>query len=439
MRGPRFGTDGVRGRAHVDVTTAYVRSLGRAAAEVLGDHFVIGRDTRISGPDFESALVAGIADAGGSATVLGVAPTPAVAHLSAVGQHPGAVISASHNPWSDNGVKLFASGGRKLDDDAQTEIQARLDGAEALNGSSPPTVPGVDASAQLGRYLDAVIDSVHGRRFDDHRVVIDCANGASSATAPDVLGRLGVALEVIHAQPDGENINHDCGSNHPASLCQRVVDAGAELGFAFDGDADRVVAVDHTGRLIDGDQIIAICAIDRQARALLPDDTVVVTVMTNLGFRLGMAERGIRVVDTKVGDRYVLEALDEGGWTLGGEQSGHVIFRDLATTGDGLLTAVQLLDVVHRRGVPLAQLADDAMRRLPQVLENVHIASPGLDLRLIDDTVADVETELGERGRVLIRPSGTEPLIRVMVEAETAETAQNAATRLVEAVRSRAR
>ncbi|MDH4171466.1 MAG: phosphoglucosamine mutase [Acidimicrobiia bacterium] len=436
MRGPRFGTDGVRGRAGVDITSAYVRALGRAAADVLGHEFVVGRDTRESGAELEAALTAGLADGGATSLSLGVAPTPAVAYLCAADGRPGAVISASHNPWHDNGVKLFAAGGKKLDDALQVAIQSRLDAAEPRHETSTAPSPDGDAEEHLHRYRDAVTGSVNGRRYDGHRVIIDCANGASVGTAGVVLRALGADVEVLHAEPDGANINHGCGSNHPESLQARVVERGAELGFAFDGDADRVVAVDHTGRLIDGDQIIAVCAIDRQARSLLAHDTVVVTVMTNLGFRIGMARHDINVVDTNVGDRYVLEALDEGGWTLGGEQSGHVIFRDLATTGDGLLTAVQLLDVVHRRGVPLAQLADEAMRRLPQVLVNVPVGSVPTDLHFLDDAVAEIEAELGEHGRVLIRPSGTEPLVRVMVEAEGADTAQHMAERLAQLVRT---
>ncbi|MGI9601174.1 MAG: phosphoglucosamine mutase [Acidimicrobiales bacterium] len=438
MRGPRFGTDGVRGRAHVDITPAYVRALGRAAAAELGDSFYIGRDTRVSGPEFQAALAAGLDDVGARSVLLGVAPTPAVAKLCALDDRPGAVISASHNPWSDNGIKLFAAGGRKLDDRVQAEIQAHLDHDEQPTSGGGRAAEDSDADAYVRRYMDAVVGSVRGRRFDGHEVVIDCANGASVRTAPTVFQELGVALDVMHAVPDGENINDRCGSNHPESLQARVIESGAELGFAFDGDADRVVAVDHTGRLIDGDQIIAICAIDRQARSLLPDDTVVVTVMTNLGFRLGMAERSITVVDTRVGDRYVLEALDRGGWSLGGEQSGHVIFGDLATTGDGLLTAVQLLDVVHRRGVPLAQLADEAMHRLPQVLENVRVDRVPDDLAFLDAAVASVNAELDGRGRVLVRPSGTEPLVRVMVEAEEADHAQALADQLVEVVQANA-
>jgi phosphoglucosamine mutase len=274
-----------------------------------------------------------------------------------------------------------------------------------------------------------------GRRLDGLSVVLDCANGAASAAAPRVLRALGAEVTVIHAGPDGRNINEGCGSTHPADLRAAVVSAGAQLGLAFDGDADRVLAVDHTGGLVDGDHVIALCALDLHQRGELADDTVVVTVMTNLGFRLAMAERGIKVVETAVGDRYVLEALEAGGYALGGEQSGHVIFRRLATTGDGLLTGVQLADLLVRDGRPLAELAAGAMTRLPQVLKNVRVAKRRPDVaEAVADDIAAVEAELGERGRVLVRPSGTEPLVRVMIEATDPRVADEAADRLVAAV-----
>ena len=279
--------------------------------------------------------------------------------------------------------------------------------------------------------------SLEGRRLDGLSLVIDCANGAASEVAGPVLRGLGAEVDVLHDAPDGTNINEACGSTHPESLQARVLDRGADVGLAFDGDADRVLAVDATGRLVSGDHLIGLCAIDRHERGRLTDDTVVVTVMTNLGFRLGMAERGITVVDTQVGDRYVLEALEAGGWSLGGEQSGHIIFRDLATTGDGLLTGVQVLDVVARTGRPLADLADAAMTQLPQVLHNVRLARR--DPEVVEHLAADiaaVEAGLGDHGRVLVRPSGTEPVVRVMVEAPTAEQAEGAAQRLVEALRT---
>lgn len=436
MRGPQFGTDGVRGRAHVELTTEFVRALGAAAAPVLGDRFVVGRDTRTSGPQFEAALASGLADAGATAVSLGVVPTPVVAHACAVDDVAGAMISASHNVAADNGIKLFAVGGRKLRDEMQAEISARLESAQL--GVGPVVVPELteQGRAIVERYMKSVIDSVEGRTLHGLHVVIDCAKGAATTTAPAVLDALGSTIDVIHATPDGTNINRHCGSTHPESLQERVVAQGADLGFAFDGDADRVLAVDHRGELVDGDQLIGICAIDRKSRGRLPDDTVVVTIMTNLGFRIGMARHGISVVDTRVGDRYVLEELDRGGWSLGGEQSGHLIFADLATTGDGLLTAVQVLDCVARRGASLADLAGEAMQRLPQVIESVAVTDRSIDLSFLDEAVAAAEAGLGARGRVIIRPSGTETVVRVMVEAEDQAEAQRVADRLVAAVRA---
>jgi phosphoglucosamine mutase len=428
----KFGTDGVRGAA-AELTDELVASLGRAAARVLqGGTFLVGRDTRVSGPTVFAALAAGLMAEGADVVDLGVVPTPAVAAASAERGLPGAVISASHNPYTDNGVKFFAAGGRKLSD----EVEERL---EALIGE-PPT------GAALGRllvepestavYEGRLLASLDGRRLDRLHVVLDCANGAASSVAPDAFRDAGARVDVIHDAPDGTNINAGCGSTHPQDLQAAVVERGADVGLAFDGDADRVLAVDATGALVDGDHVMAVCAIDMHAEGRLTDATVVVTVMTNLGFRLAMAERGITVVETQVGDRYVLEALEEGKWSLGGEQSGHVIFRDLATTGDGLLTGLQLLDAVHRAARPLADLAAEAMTRLPQVLVNVRVARrDGVeDAPSVAEEVAAVEAELGDHGRVLLRPSGTEPLVRVMVEAPSQQQAQRAAERLAAAV-----
>jgi len=438
----RFGTDGVRGPAD-DLTDDLVVALGRAAAEVLGkgsERFLIGRDTRASGPRLERALAEGIAAAGRRPEVLGVAPTPAVAWLSARRQAPAAVISASHNPWTDNGIKFFAAGGRKLADDVEAELEAALDDllARGRSGATTGTDPGEaagDAEADLAAWAGAVVATVDGRRLDGMRVVVDCANGASGRTAPDVLRRLGVDLTVLHAAPDGTNINDGCGSTHPGDLQRAVVERGAAVGLAFDGDADRVLAVDELGQLIDGDHLIPMFALDLRARDRLHDDHVVVTVMTNLGFRLAMADAGITVVETGVGDRHVLEALAGGGWSLGGEQSGHIVFAELATTGDGLLSGVQLLDLLARTGRPLSEVAAAAMTSLPQVLRNVRVAvrRPDIAEALAGDIEA-AERDLGATGRVLVRPSGTEPLVRVMVEASDPSRADEVASRLVAAV-----
>ncbi|MET0727829.1 MAG: phosphoglucosamine mutase [Acidimicrobiales bacterium] len=437
----RFGTDGVRGVANLDLTPEVVLALGRAAARVLpSSRFVLGRDTRRSGSLLEAALVAGLTAEGVDVVSLGVVPTPAVAWVAARDAIAGAVISASHNPFEDNGVKLFGPGGHKLDDETESALEAELHalldhhiGGVERTGESVGTVH--HGTSEVTAWTRSVLDSIDGRRLDGLRVVIDCANGAASRVAPDVLRALGVELTVLHDRPDGTNINTGCGSTHPDDLRRAVVEHGAAVGIAFDGDADRALAVDAGGQLVDGDQIIAVTAIDRRDRGLLAADTVVVTVMTNLGFRLGMADHGIKVVEVPVGDRHVLEALLDQGLTLGGEQSGHVIFADRATTGDGLLTAVQLLDLVARTGQPLADLAGAAMTKLPQVLRNVRVAggAPAAAAAL-GEQAADVERELGDHGRVLIRASGTEPLVRVMVEAPTLEQAEAAAARLAGAV-----
>jgi phosphoglucosamine mutase len=432
----RFGTDGVRGVANAELTPELVLRLGRAAARVLdGSTFLVGRDTRVSGPLLHAALTAGLAAEGASVVDLGVLPTPGVAWLSAADGVPAAMISASHNAFADNGIKFFAAGGRKLPDDVEERLEAELDRPVTRVPTGADVGRVSLAGDAVARYCDALVGSLEGRRLDGLHVVVDCAHGAASDVAPAVLRRLGAEVEVIHAQPDGVNINAGCGSTHPESLQRSVVALGADAGLAFDGDADRVLAVDASGALVDGDQLIAICALDLRSRGRLKGDTVVVTVMTNLGFHLAMAEHGVRVEQTQVGDRYVLEALGRGGWSLGGEQSGHVIFSELATTGDGVLTGLQVLDVLRRSGRPLADLAS-VMTRLPQVLENVRVRDRGAleSSATLDAEIAAVEAELGDHGRVLIRPSGTEPLVRVMVEAPAADQAQAAADRLVAAV-----
>ena len=435
----RFGTDGVRGVANQELTPELVVALGRAAAEVLGTgRFVIGRDTRRSGPQLEAALAAGLAAEGVAVELLGVVPTPAVAHVAASENIAGAMISASHNPFADNGVKLFAPGGRKLTDAVEERLEAALDRLTAAPEApirSGPDVGTIDRRGdEATAWADAVTASVGGTRFDGLWVVTDCAHGSASAWAAPVLEALGAKVTIVNAAPDGTNINDHCGSTHPDGLTTTVVELGADVGLAFDGDADRVLAVDHRGQVIDGDFIIAICARDRHERGALAHDAVVITVMANLGFRLGMQEAGIEVVETAVGDRYVLEALHEGGYSLGGEQSGHVIFPAIASTGDGLLTAVQLLDVVARSGRSLADLAESAMTKLPQVLHNVPVVHrmPDVAERLAPE-IELAEAQLGERGRVLVRASGTEPLVRVMVEATDKAQAESVAAELATA------
>ncbi|HSL72874.1 MAG TPA: phosphoglucosamine mutase [Ilumatobacteraceae bacterium] len=434
----RFGTDGVRGIAGVELTTEFAQRLGRAAAEVLGSssvtQVVIGGDTRESTPSLSAALAAGFSAAGVEVISLGVAPTPMVAFEAQRRGCLGAVVSASHNPFHDNGIKLFAAGGRKLSDDVETLIEEALHRLDAPAQAAEPAA--LETACDPGPYVDHVLSYLEGRRLDGMRIVVDTANGAAHAVGPAVLRAAGADVVVIADRPDGRNINDGCGATVPSLVAAAVLEHGADAGVALDGDADRLIAVDHTGAVVDGDHIIAIVAGDLRSRGELRDETVVVTVMSNLGFRLAMQDAGIAVVETGVGDRYVLEALAAGGYSLGGEQSGHVIFADHATTGDGVLTAVALLDAVRRAGRPLAELARQAMTSLPQVLVNVEVATrvPDVADRLADD-IARVEAQLGGRGRVLVRPSGTEPLVRVMVEAPTPALAQRAAEDLAAVLR----
>jgi len=438
--GIAFGTDGIRGVANTELTPELAVGLGRAAAAVLGGgRWFVGADTRRSGPMLVCALAAGLASAGADVVDLGVVPTPAVAFHGQVGEAPAAVVSASHNPFGDNGIKLLAAGGRKLSDEVEGRVAAALEAT--LRGSGAARSAGVGTITRhpdpLTDYAAHVVSALEGRRLAGLRVVVDCANGAASGVAPDVLRSLGAAVSVLAATPDGTNINEGCGSTHPEALQAAVVAAGADVGLAFDGDADRVLAVDHTGLLVDGDHIIAVCAEDLQRRGRLRNGAVAVTVMSNLGLRLALEARGIGVVETRVGDRYVLEALEAGDLALGGEQSGHVVFRDLATTGDGLLTAACLLDAAVRSRRSIAELAGAAMTRLPQVLRNVRVADrEALEgARSVWDAVAAEEAALGGKGRVLLRPSGTEALVRVMVEARDEDEAAAAADRLTAAVR----
>ncbi|HZD66996.1 MAG TPA: phosphoglucosamine mutase, partial [Acidimicrobiales bacterium] len=444
-----FGTDGVRGVGNVELTPELVVALGRAVARVLGvERFLLARDTRRSGPLLQAALAAGLSAEGVAVADLGVLPTPGLAYTSASRAVPAAMISASHNPFPDNGIKVFSPEGTKLADHLETAIEAAWDqvlaeGATPGAGRPPRSgaaVGPVEADGEAAAsYLDHLRGSLHGRSLAGLSVVLDCAHGAASALAPGLVASLGAQVETLGADPDGTNINDGCGSTHPEALQAAVRSSGADVGLAFDGDADRCLAVDHHGRVVDGDHLLALFALDLAQRGELDGGGVAVTVMTNLGFRLAMEVAGIEVVVTPVGDRHVAEAMADGGLALGGEQSGHIIFSRLATTGDGMLTGLQLLDLVCRRGLPLAELAAQAMTRLPQHLVNVTLA-PGGIARLpgaagVWEEVAAVEAELGDKGRVLLRPSGTEPLIRVMAEAQGLEEAIAAVDRLCTVVR----
>ncbi|MHB8961054.1 MAG: phosphoglucosamine mutase [Candidatus Limnocylindrales bacterium] len=437
-----FGTDGVRGLAGGEVLTAELafRLAAAAAVELLGEQLeqgahplvVIGRDTRPSGPMLEAAAFAGFASVGCDVARLGVVPTPAVAYEVVQSAALGLVISASHNPAPDNGLKLFASGGSKLTDAQEDAIEARL-------GQRLPLVSGQDVGEDrsdgerrvgpsYAEHLLATVGSLAGLT-----VVVDGAQGAASALAPEVYRAAGAEVHAIHCEADGWRINDGSGATHPESLAAAVVERGADLGIAHDGDADRCIVVDAAGRVVNGDQVLGLLALGRKDAGLPGSDVLVATVMSNLGLHLAMRQAGISVVTTAVGDRYVLEAMLAGDHRLGGEQSGHVVLRDFATTGDGLLTALQVMDRMARTGRPLAELAD-AVTLLPQVLVNVRTDRSRATDPGVLEAVATEEASLAGAGRVLLRPSGTEPLVRVMVEAESADKAQAVADRLAAVV-----
>ncbi|GAB3851009.1 phosphoglucosamine mutase [Nesterenkonia populi] len=399
---------------------------------------VVARDPRVSGEFLSAAVQAGIASVGVDVYDAGVLPTPAAAFLVAdIDADFGVMISASHNPAADNGIKFLAAGGHKLDDRAEDAIEAQM-------AQQPPTPTGADVG-RVQRFADAedryvvhLLASLGGVSLQGLKVVIDCAHGAASGCSPEAFAAAGAQVVVIGADPDGVNINEGYGSTHLENLQQAVVSHGADMGVAHDGDADRCLAVDHTGAVIDGDQIMGVLARGLKEAGGLVDDTLVVTVMSNLGLKLGMASAGIGLVETAVGDRYVLEGMRTGGYSLGGEQSGHLIFSDYATTGDGVLTGLQLAARVAKTGKSLKELADEAMTRLPQVLVNVK----GVDKarvkthQPVQEAVAALEDRLGAEGRVLLRPSGTEPVVRVMVEATHAEIAHAESQALADIVKA---
>ncbi|MFF7141205.1 MULTISPECIES: phosphoglucosamine mutase [Streptomyces] len=448
--GRLFGTDGVRGVANADLTAEMALGLSVAAAHVLAEAgtfeghrptAVVGRDPRASGEFLEAAMVAGLASAGVNVLRVGVVPTPAVAHLTgALGADLGVMLSASHNAMPDNGIKFFARGGHKLADELEDKIEAVY--AEHRTGApwDRPTGAGVGRVTSYDegfeRYVDHLLE-VLPNRLDGLKVVLDEAHGAASRVSPEAFTRAGAEIITIGAEPDGLNINDGCGSTHLDQLKAAVVEHGADLGIAHDGDADRCLAVDHMGDEVDGDQILAVLALAMRERSVLRSDTVVATVMSNLGFKLAMEREGIALVQTGVGDRYVLEEMKDKGYALGGEQSGHVIVLDHATTGDGTLTGLLLAARVAQTGRTLRDLAS-VMERLPQVLVNV----PDVDKSKVATSaelaaaVTEAEDELGSAGRVLLRPSGTEPLVRVMVEAADIDQAQAVAGRLADAVKS---
>ncbi|WP_291056849.1 phosphoglucosamine mutase [Herbiconiux sp.] len=441
-----FGTDGVRGLANQDVTADLALRIAQAGARVLGQAArdagrrpvaVVARDPRQSGDFIAAAVSAGFASSGVDVLDAGVLPTPAAAFLIAdIGADFGVVISASHNPAPDNGIKFFAAGGKKLPDETEIGIEAALE--------HPQLAPLGGGIGRIRRFADAEdryvvhLLTTLPHRLDGLHVVLDCAHGAAAGVSPEAFSQAGARITVIGNDPDGMNINDGVGSTHLGQLADAVIAAGADVGIAHDGDADRCLAVDAAGRVIDGDQIMAILALAQSERGLLRENTLVATVMSNLGLKVAMAQHGIAMLETKVGDRYVLEAINEKNLSLGGEQSGHIIFADHATTGDGILTGLQLVSHMAATKKSLAELAS-VMKVYPQTLVNVRgvnrdgVASD----RVLAEAVAEAEADLGETGRVLLRPSGTEPLVRVMVEAGDQATADRIAESLAEVVRQR--
>lgn len=443
-----FGTDGVRGVANSELTADLAYKLGKAGAYVLAGEakhaprIIVGMDTRISGHMLEAALTAGICSVGAEAIIIGVIPTPAVAYLTRYyNADAGIVISASHNPFEFNGIKFFNSQGYKLPDSTEDQIEQLI--KDGFAGIPVPTGREVgtrstmesaleDYMAFLGRTIDCTFEGI--------KLAIDCANGASYKAAPTLLSRLGANVSVISSSPDGININKNCGSTHLGNLQKYVKETKADMGLAFDGDADRVLAVDENGCVVDGDRIMAIIGLDLKNRGLLAHDTIVATVMSNLGFDIMARDNGLKIAKTKVGDRYVLEEMLEKGYILGGEQSGHVIFLEHNTTGDGLLTALQLLKAVKTSGRKLSELAA-VMQIFPQVLKNARVKNENKHKYLEDEIIAsmckELETEFHGEGRVLIRPSGTEPLVRVMIEGRDQEYITRRANELASVIEAR--
>ncbi|TLS34925.1 phosphoglucosamine mutase [Pseudalkalibacillus caeni] len=441
--GKYFGTDGVRGVANTELTPELAFKLGRFGGYVLTKEsekpkILIGRDTRISGYMLEGALVAGLLSIGAEVMRLGVISTPGVAYLTkALGAQAGVMISASHNPVGDNGIKFFGPDGFKLSDEQEEEIEKLLDGET----DSLPRPTGADlgivsdyfeGSQKYLQYLKQTVDE----DFNGLHIALDCAHGATSSLAPHLFADLEADISTIGTNPNGININDGVGSTHPEALAAFVKEKGADVGLSFDGDGDRLIAIDENGNIIDGDQIMFICAKFYKQQRRLRHDTVVSTVMSNLGFHKGLEEEGIQSIQTKVGDRYVMEEMRKNGYILGGEQSGHIIFLEHITTGDGMLSALQLVNIMKVTEKPLSELAAE-MQKFPQVMVNVRVADKTKlsGNERIDKEINEVETEMGEEGRVLVRPSGTEPLIRVMAEAPTEELCKKYVDQIAEVIK----
>jgi len=436
--GKLFGTDGIRGVANIfPMTPEMVLSIGKATAHVFKEKcgkekpkFVIGKDTRLSGYMIENALASGIVSVGADVLLVGPMPTPAIAHLTkALNADAGIVLSASHNPAEDNGIKIFSENGHKLSDNVEDEIEKYvLSGkikTEHIKGDLIGKAHRVDDAKE--RYIEFVKASVESMSMKGLRVILDCANGAAYNTAPHILSELGAEVVVLNDRPDGLNINLDCGALHPEKMMEIVKKEKAHIGIALDGDADRVIVCDENGRSVDGDHIIAICAINMKEKGILKKNSVVVTIMANKGFDIAMAKERIKVVKTKVGDRYVVDEMRKKGYVLGGEQSGHIIFSNYTTTGDGMISALQLLRIMKERGEKLSKLAE-CMKSLPQVLVNVDVKEKKDISKLkVNKNIKDAESKLGEKGRVLVRYSGTQNLCRIMIEGENKREIQKIA------------
>ena len=447
--GRLFGTDGVRGIANTELSCELSMQIGRATAMVLSKNLkgkrpkvLIGMDTRASSQMLESAITAGLCSVGADVLQLGVVPTPAVAFLvRKYNYDAGVMISASHNPCEYNGIKIFQSTGFKLPDALENEIEEIiLDNATEIPTPIGGEVGRVEKSENaVADYIEHLI-SVTNMSFQGYKIALDCANGSSSVSAKEVFTRLGAEVVVINAEPDGVNINKDCGSTHIENLQKCVIENNCDLGFAFDGDADRMLAVDHTGEIVDGDKCIAVCAKHMKQLGKLKKDTAVVTVMSNMGFFKFCEQNGIKCEKTKVGDRYVLENMHENGYSIGGEQSGHIIFLQYATTGDGQLSAIQLLSVLKDTGKNLKDLADE-MEVYPQVLINVRVSNFGKAQfpkdKEVQNAIMQVEEELGNNGRILVRLSGTEPLVRVMLEGKDLDKINELGESVAQVVRER--
>tara|TARA_Y100000768_G_scaffold181504_1_gene135944 strand:+ start:971 stop:2305 length:1335 start_codon:yes stop_codon:yes gene_type:complete len=438
--GLKFGTDGVRGLAHSELTTELVSKLAFATSNAIEvKEFVIGTDGRESGHIFACALASGLTAAGATSQYLGMVPTPGIAHIASKFGIAGAVISASHNHAEYNGIKFFLPNGQKLSDETQKQIETLL--AEQI--ATPPLEESMEVSNATQTYLSSWIDSLKNASsqssLKDISIVIDCANGAASNVAPQIFEQLGIALTVIHSEPNGNNINRNCGSTDMSSLRDAVIELSADLGLAFDGDADRVLAIDNNGNMIDGDYLMAIFARDFKQRKKLKDDTVVATVMANMGFHEAMQAEAINVHTTAVGDRHILKALGENDWSLGGEQSGHIIFSDQARTGDGILTGLHLLDCLKRSQLRLSELAQSSMRKFPQLLHSIELkeqlGNQKTILQQVEPLITEAESIFTQEGRVLVRPSGTEPILRVMVEGESESEVNHVADEVIESIK----